>query len=107
MIIDSHAHLHPSQADLVDWDFDGVENALRHQQRHQQRILYAYHHPQGVTDTGETVADAWKLFWDERQPHSWAGFKDVKLRIEHERFVWEWDGGPIPRPSAQRRTRRA
>ena len=25
MIIDSHAHLHPSQADLEDWDFDGTE----------------------------------------------------------------------------------
>ena len=69
MIIDSHAHLHPSQADLEDWDFDGTEAALRHQ----QRILYAYHHPQAVTGSGETVKDAWKLLWDARQPYSWAG----------------------------------
>jgi hypothetical protein len=88
MIIDSHAHLHPSQADLEDWDFDGLEAALRQQ----QRILYAYHHPPGVTASGETVEDAWKAFWDERRPHSWAGFKDVKLRIENQRFVWERDG---------------
>jgi hypothetical protein len=88
MIIDSHAHLHPSQADLEDWDFDGIESALRHQ----QRILYAYHRPQAVTASGETVADAWKLLWDERQPYSWAGFRDVKFRIENERFVWEKEG---------------
>ena len=31
--IDSHAHLHPSQADLEDWDSDGRESALRQQQR--------------------------------------------------------------------------
>ena len=87
MIIDSHAHLHPSQADLADWDFDGTEAALRHQ----QRILYAYHHPQAVTGSGETVKDAWKLLWDERQPYSWAGRQDVHFRIEQERFVWEKD----------------
>jgi hypothetical protein len=87
MIIDSHAHLHPSQADHADWDFDGTEDALRHQ----QRVLYVYHRPQAVTDSGETVKDAWKLFWDERQPHSWAGLQDVKFRIEDERFIWEKD----------------
>ena len=48
MIIDSHAHLHPSQADPEDWDFDGTEDALRHQ----QRILWVYHHPQAVTGLG-------------------------------------------------------
>ena len=52
MIIDSHAHLHPSQADFADWDFDGTEDALRHQ----QRILYAYHRPQAVTASG-----AWRM----------------------------------------------
>src|SRR4051794_23236543 len=87
MIIDSHAHLHPSQADLADWDFDGTEAALRHQ----QRILYAYHRPQAVTASGETVKDAWKLLWDERQPYSWAGRTEVNFRIEHERFIWEKD----------------
>jgi hypothetical protein len=85
MIIDSHAHLHPSQADLEDWDFDGTEAALRHQ----QRILYAYHRPQAVTASGETVKDAWQLLWDERQPHSWAGRREVNFRIENGRFVWE------------------
>jgi len=57
MIIDSHAHLHPSQADLEDWRFDGIAAALRHQ----QRILYAYHRSQAVAASGETVKDAWKL----------------------------------------------
>jgi hypothetical protein len=88
MIIDSHAHLHPSQADLEDWDFDGTADALRQQ----QRILAIYHRPAGVTDSGETVKDAWKLFWDQDQPNSWAGFKDVRFRIEEEKFVWEKDG---------------
>ncbi len=88
MIIDSHAHLHPSQADLDDWDFDGTEDALRHQ----QRILYIYHRPQAVTDSGETVKDAWKLLWDERQPNSWAGRTNVNFRIENERFMWDKDG---------------
>jgi len=87
MIIDSHAHLHPSQADPEDWDFDGTADALRHQ----QRILWVYHHPQAVTDAGETVKDAWKLLWDERQPHSWAGLRDVRFRIEQDQFVWESD----------------
>src|SRR5688572_9281106 len=87
MIIDSHAHLHPSQADLEDWDFDGTESALRHQ----QRILYVYHRPQAVTASGETVKDAWKLLWDDQQPHSWAGRTQVNFRIEHEQFVWEKD----------------
>jgi hypothetical protein len=85
MIIDSHAHLHPSQADLEDWDFDGSEAALRHQ----QRILYAYHRPQAVTVSGEIVKDAWQLLWDERQPHRWAGRREVNFRLENERFVWE------------------
>ena len=77
----------PARPTYADWDFDGTEAALRHQ----QRILYAYHHPQAVTGSGETVKDAWKLLWDERQPYSWAGRQDVHFRIEQERFVWEKD----------------
>jgi hypothetical protein len=87
MIIDSHAHLHPSQADFEDWDFDGIDAALRHQ----QRILYAYHRPPAVTASGETVKDAWKLLWDAQRPYSWAGRAEVNFRIEHERFAWDKD----------------
>ena len=55
MIIDSHAHLHPSRADLADWDAESTDAALRHQ----QRVLYTYHRPPAVTGLGETVRDAW------------------------------------------------
>src|SRR5262245_27784112 len=87
MIIDSHAHLHPSQADLEDWDFDSREAALADL----QRVLHVYHRPTAVTSTGETVRDAWKLFWTDQQPFSWAGRTDVNLRVAADRFVWQKD----------------
>lgn len=99
MIIDSHAHLHPSQADPEDWDAADRAAALRDQ----QRVLYTYHRPSAVTGSGETVRDAWKLLWDERQPHSWAGRADVNFRIDGGRFAWDKDGvtySALVRPAA-------
>src|SRR5262245_24070251 len=87
MIIDSHAHLHPSQADLEDWDFDSREAALLHQ----QRVLHVYHQPPAVTAAGATVRDAWKLLWADQRPFSWAGRTDVRFRVDGDRFVWEAD----------------
>src|SRR5262245_6185716 len=87
MIIDSHGHLHPSQADLEDWDFDSPAAALRDQ----QRVLTMYHRPAAVTAAGETVRDAWKLLWDEQRPYSWAGRAEVNFRLESGRFAWDKD----------------
>jgi predicted TIM-barrel fold metal-dependent hydrolase len=88
MIIDSHGHLHPSQADLEDWDFGSVSAALRGQ----QRVLHAYHRPTAVTASGETAPDAWRLLWDPARPYSWEGRTEVNFRVENGRFAWDKDG---------------
>jgi hypothetical protein len=85
MIIDSHGHLHPSQADLAAWDFESDAEALRHQ----QRVLHLYHRPAAVTGAGETAPDAWRLLWDPQQPYSWAGRQDVNFRIQVGQFAWD------------------
>ena len=88
MIIDSHGHLHPSQADLDDWDFENRDAALRGQ----QRVLNLYHRPPAVTAAGEPAPDAWKLLWDQQLPYSWTGRRDVNFRIDGGRFVWDREG---------------
>ena len=87
MIIDSHAHLHPSQADLADWDCESDEATLREH----QRVLYLHHRPPAVTASGETVREAWKLLWKDQRPSSWEGRTAVNFRIVAGRFVWEKD----------------
>lgn len=88
MIIDSHGHLHPSQADLEDWDFNDRAAALRDQ----QRVLTIYHRPKAMTAAGEPAPDAWKLLWDQQRPYEWAGRREVNFRIEGEQFAWDADG---------------
>jgi Amidohydrolase len=88
VIIDSHGHLHPSQADLDDWDFENRGAALSGQ----QRVLNVYHRPPAVTAAGEPAPDPWKLLWDQQLPYSWAGRRDVNFRIDGERFAWDSEG---------------
>ena len=88
MIIDSHAHLHPSDADLADWDFPNDAAALRNH----QRVLHVYRQPAGLTGAGETVRDAWKLLWKDQHPLSWEGRTDVNFRLVDGKFAWDKDG---------------
>ena len=88
MIIDSHAHVAPNFDSMEDWDFDTEEEVWAYH----QSTNYFHHKPVATTSRGEQSADAWKLLWDERKPHSWSGRTDVGFRISSGQFVWEKDG---------------
>jgi hypothetical protein len=65
MIIDSHAHLSPSYDSLQDWDFD-TERELW---AYHQNTSYFHHKPVATTAKGEQSTEAWRLLWDEKDPH--------------------------------------
>src|SRR5215213_87157 len=94
MIIDSHAHVSPSYDSLPDWDFD-TERELW---AYHQSTTYFHHRPVATTAKGEQSTEAWKLLWDEQDPHRWSGRKDVNFRISGGQFVWEEDGERFAAP---------
>src|SRR5919202_398231 len=88
MIIDGHAHVSPSYDSLPDWDFDSEPELWAYH----QSTNYFHHKPVATTSAGEQSADAWRLLWDENDPHSWSGRKNVNFRIDGGQFVWEHNG---------------
>jgi hypothetical protein len=88
MIIDSHAHLHPSDADLADWDSPNDAAALRDH----QRVQYVYRRAPALTAAGETVRDAWKTLWNDEHELSWEGRTEVNFRLADGKFAWDTDG---------------
>jgi hypothetical protein len=88
VIIDGHAHVSPSYDSLQDWDFD-TERELW---AYHQNTNYFHHKPAATTAKGEQSTEAWKLLWDEKDPHRWSGRTDVHFRISGGQFVWDTDG---------------
>ena len=95
MIIDSHAHILPSYDSLQDWDFD-TEPEMWAQH---QNTTYFHHKPVATTAGGGRSEDAWKLLWDEHDPHRWSGRRDVGFRISGGQFVWEHAGERYATPT--------
>jgi hypothetical protein len=88
MIIDSHAHVSPSCDSLPDWDVV-TESEMR---AYHQSTDYVHHKPCATTAKGEESTEAWKLLWDEHDPHRWSGRRNVSFRIEGGQFAWETEG---------------
>ena len=97
MIIDSHAHLHPSDANTEAWDFDSVDETLAYQ----QRTLYKYRKPEALTSSGQSDPDAWQLLWDDQDSDSWSGRRDVNFRIQGDHFLWDNNGETYSTPIRQ------
>jgi hypothetical protein len=73
---------------LEDWDFD-TERELW---AYHQSTNYFHHKPVATTANGKQSPEAWKLLWDEQDPHRWSGRTNVSFRISGGQFVWEKSG---------------
>jgi hypothetical protein len=105
VVFDSHAHLHPGQADVAARD-GNRDDAVLDVRRDHQRTRCVDHRPRAVTAAGETVSDARKLPRNARHPSSREGRADVSSRVTGETFVGRRMGRPTPRRCDRRPTRR-
>ena len=98
MIIDGHTHA--SARCEADWDFLGVAEHMKHE----QRILTGMRCKVKKMKDDSVVKDGWKTLWDESLLNSWDGRYEVNLRVAWEKdreyavkfhppiYVWEKEG---------------